>query len=405
MDADGSAAFTGPQGGCAGHYYNEFPVGVPALGVPFVLGLRAATPLLRSIVPAGTARSHPELAALLAGDLIQAHAVVEEWIASWFVALAAVAMYGIARRYLSVGWSVLLAFTLAFATSAWSSGSRAFGMHAPSMFLIALIIYLLLCARDRPALAAYAGLAVAAAYALRPTNSLAVIWVSAYVFERHRRWFVRYLLWALPVAIPFVVYNLSVYHSLFSPYYVMGPWAGHAPDPGGTAIALAGQMLSPSRGLLVFTPVLVFSVWGMWRAWRQRFEWPLSRYLSIWVVVHWVLISLYVDFWWAGHSYGPRWFTDLAPVFVFFLIPAIEGWRTATRGVQRATAAAFLCLLGASVFCHARGAFSLDAQNWSAVPNDIDRYPARLWDWRDPQFLRGLHGGVNTEGLTVPVNH
>ena len=391
VDAGGVTRNAGP-GGCAGHLYNLYPVAVPALGLPFVLALRMAGPLLMPVVPTRLVTAHPEFASLLAGDLISAHAVVEEWIASFFIALAAVAVYATARRFLPAPAATLLALVLAFATPAWSTGSRAFGEHAPSMFLIALAIYLLLAANDRPSLIPYLGLVVAVAYAVRPTNALLVILASIYVLKHYRRWFRRYLLWALPVAAAFIAYDLSVYHGLFSPYFSQRPWSMLSTNLARRfAVSMAGQLVSPSRGLFVFTPMLLFSVYGMYRAWRDRWQWALSRYLIIWVVAHWIVVSLFVETWWAGHSYGPRFFTDLMPVFVFFLIPPMQAWLSAASGGRRATAAVFLVLVGASLFIHARGAWSLEAQNWNGVPTDVDSDPGRLWDWSDPQFLRGLH--------------
>ena len=380
------------DGSCPGHYYNSFPASVAALSAPFLLSLRVAAPVVAHIAPAGVVRAHPELGSLLAGDLVAAHAVVEEWIASFFVALTAVVMYAIGRRFVSDRQAVLLALVFAFATPEWSSGSRAFGQHAPSAFLIALTIYLFVAAEKKPTLAGYAGLTVAAAYAVRPTNSLLAIFALVYVAKRYRGELWRFLLWTLPVAVPFLIYNFTVYHGIFSPYYTEHPEAALSGGLAGQiAAALAGQLISPSRGVLIFTPVLVASIYGMVVAWKRRWEWPLSGYLIVWTIAHWILISVYVGFWWAGHSYGPRWFTDLMPVFVFFLIPAIQAWKGFAAGPRRAGAAAFCVLAAASVFIHARGAWSLAAQDWNGSPVDVDQNPARVWDWSDPQFLRGLH--------------
>jgi hypothetical protein len=39
---------------------------------------------------------------------------------------------------------------------------------------------------------------------------------------------------------------------------------------------------------------------------------------------------------------------------------------------------------------HARGATSIAANQWSALPSSVDDARWRVWDWSDPQFLRGL---------------
>ena len=45
-----------------------------------------------------------------------------------------------------------------------------------------------------------------------------------------------------------------------------------------------------------------------------------------------------------------------------------------------------------SVLVHGRGALSPSGYAWNGSPVDVDRAPARLWDWRDPPFLRGVAG-------------
>src|SRR5947209_5366557 len=44
---------------------------------------------------------------------------------------------------------------------------------------------------------------------------------------------------------------------------------------------------------------------------------------------------------------------------------------------------------GWGVFVHAHGAVSIAANQWSALPLNVDDGRWRVWDWHDPQFLRG----------------
>jgi len=76
-------------------------------------------------------------------------------------------------------------------------------------------------------------------------------------------------------------------------------------------------------------------------------------------------------------------------LFIFFLIPPLTKWRESAK--PRGPAIAFLALLAVSVFIHSRGARSADAYIWNVSPQNVDQNTSRLWDWRDPQFLRGLH--------------
>jgi hypothetical protein len=367
---------------CNGHWYNSYPIGGPLLEAPLVIAeveiLRAARPLLSHFHS-----TQPVIDGFLHADYDVAHPLIEEEAASFLLAVSAVVMYFIALRFLPVARSVWLALLFALATSAYSVAGRALWQHTPSMLLLTIIIYMLLRAEEKPALAAWAGLPVALAYTVRPTDSLFVLTFTAYVAVRHRAYFVRYLLAAAPVAAAFVAYNESVYHSLFSPYYqthldgfLPGNW-------GRFGVGLAGNLISPSRGLFIYTPVFLFAIWSMLR--RKWFA-PVAPWLAALSLLHWLAISAYVANWWAGQCYGPRFFTDLTPVFVLFLIPYFQNWTGLSRGVRIAFVT--LALIGFGM--HLRGGWSSAVYEWNITPNDIDQHPDRNWDWSDPPFLRGL---------------
>jgi hypothetical protein len=187
-----------------------------------------------------------------------------------------------------------------------------------------------------------------------------------------------------------VIYNESVY-GLVLPSYFSHPSASAGPlpalpgDGGKVLVALAGVMVSPSRGLLIYSPIFLFSIWGMIWALRTRWRAPLSAYLMAVIIANWFLLGVYFQNWLGGHSYGPRLFSDLTPFFIFFLIPALLKVR-ATRW-SPVWAIGLLVLFGASAFIHSRGARNYDVWGWNSTPaNDM----ARVWDWRDAQFLRGL---------------
>jgi hypothetical protein len=189
------------------------------------------------------------------------------------------------------------------------------------------------------------------------------------------------LLAALPVAVIFVAYNLSIYHDVLSPYY-HSRLDGFSPSNWATfGVGLAGNLVSPSRGLLVYTPVFLFSIWSMARGlWLT----PLKNWLSGLTVAHWIAVSSYVACWWAGQCYGPRFFSDVTPVFVLFLIPYLAGWENLSRLVRVAFVACALIGLG----MHLRGGWSAAVYEWNVKPVSVDQHPERNWDFRDPPFLR-----------------
>jgi hypothetical protein len=367
------------MGDCAGgHLYNLYPVGGPLIAAPFVFVLHHILLLAHPILaPLAEKPGVPPLVAgFLSADLIKGHAIMESIIASFLVAITSVILYFLALPDLRPKWAAGIAFVFAFATSAWSTGSRAMFSHTPSMLLLVLTMYFL----TKPRLVFWAGLTSSFAYVVRPTNGLVFAAVAAYVLWRERSRFLPFCACALPVLGCFAVYNLAHFEHLVPTYYRITP-----PFPDVRFLkALAGNLISPGRGLFVYSPVLLFSLGGMVRAWKTRWQWPLSLLWFVLIVSHWLAISLFVGFWWGGHSYGPRLFLDVVPLCVLFLIPLFKVWQTGAAPARTA----FLVAALVSVAIHGRGATSLAPHRWNIVPDNVDRHQERLWDWTDPAFLR-----------------
>jgi hypothetical protein len=379
VDSHGKVRIGGPEA-CDGHWYDSYPVGGTVLATPLIVAavgtLKLAHPLLAHFHTA-----QPVIAGFLRGDYDIAHPLIEMEVASFFLAGTAVMIYLIARRFLPVRRAVMLALLFALGTSAYSVAGRAVWQHTPSMLLLTIIIYLLLRAEERPSLAAWAGLPVALSYTVRPTDALFVAIFTAYVAVRHRRYLGWYLLAAAPVAAAFIAYDGSVYHALFSPYYRSDLVGFYPQNWSRMAMAMAGNLVSPSRGLLVFTPVFLFAIVSLARG---KWKTPLALWLAVLAIGHWLVVSAYVGNWWAGHSYGPRFFTDITPIFVLALIPYFENWDEMAR-VARGLFVV-LALLGMAI--HLRGGWSTAVYQWNVDPVNIDAHPERNWDWSDPQFLR-----------------
>jgi hypothetical protein len=188
------------------------------------------------------------------------------------------------------------------------------------------------------------------------------------------------------VLVPFVVFNWTVYGAPLSPYYR----GAHTFGVGGLLEAMIGNLLSPGRGLFVFSPVLAFAVLGIIMRLRARDRNELDGWLVGILVLHWIAVSS-ISPWWAGDSFGPRFFSDVLPYLVYFLAPVVAYLSWAGPG-RRALTAAFATTLLASVVIHGRAATSRQGYAWNGHPVHIDEDPGRLWDWSDPQFLRGFLG-------------
>jgi len=376
-----------------GHLYSKYPIGVPLLAVPFVLVADRLWSISSGLDLNGRLQPYSS------DDLPQELIILEVFIASFVVALTSVLIYVLAGWYLNRGHALLVAVVFAFCTPAWSTASRALWQHGPSMLMLTITLCLVVAAKKRPHLIQYAGIPLAFSFVVRPTNAISVLLLTVLVFVQYRRYFLGFALWAaLIVAVPFVWFNVSLYGSVLPPYYQatagttyygMAIAVGANPD---FFQALAANLISPSRGLFVFSPVLLYSLYGFTVKIRRRELEMLDVVLVAIILLHWIVVCSFTG-WWAGWSFGPRYFTDMLPYFMYFLIPGVAAVARSVGRRRAALTAVLVVMMVASVFIHFRGATSLGPQLWNALPVNIDLKPERVWDWHDPQFLRGLSPG------------
>jgi hypothetical protein len=382
--------------GCAGgHWYSYFPPGTPVLVAPLFLLLKGGIALVGPLVPHSGFFARREVAAFFSGDLLIGRPLTELFCAAVIGALTVWLQYRIALLFLSRRGAIWLALLFAFGTTEWSIASRNLFPHGLTLLLLSGAMYSLLVGsaaltgerdegvprgRGRPPHYFWAGVLLALAFCVRPSNAVSCVVLAIYVVVHQRRHLASFLQGAAPVAAIFFTYQVVVRHSLI-PLYLTAPRNSIS-----FAQGLTMNFFSPSRGLFVFTPVFLVSVAGAALAWRRRWCLPLFPYLAAIVVLHSIVIMTI----WPGHCYGPRYFSDITHLLVLFLIPAILWWREQTGTARTALAAGFLLLAACGVFVHAHGATSIAANQWSALPANVDEARWRVWDWSDPQFLRGL---------------
>jgi hypothetical protein len=343
-----------------------FPIGTSLLAAPMVAIVALADPAfkerLQQHVP-------DHLEKILASILGATAVTIFFWI-----------MFG---EFQSRAVASAMTFIFAFGTSMWSTATRALWQHGPLILMLVIVMLLLQRTRHRPALIQYASLPLAMAYIIRPTALIPVVAVSVYVSLYHRRWLLRYALWAMLIAIPWLAFNHAIYGAMLPPYYRPQrlfnlTWF---------LDALAGHLISPARGVFVFSPVLLFAFSGFALAMRDSRQRPLHLTYAAIVVGHYLTISLAPD-WWAGHSFGPRYVSDIIPFLVYFTAFNCRLPVECGRAARTAMLSAMLITGGASVAMHAQGALRWPPLHWNVIPQDINTKPSRLWDWTDPPFLR-----------------
>jgi hypothetical protein len=85
----------------------------------------------------------------------------------------------------------------------------------------------------------------------------------------------------------------------------------------------AGTLLSPSRGLFVYCPWAAVTLAVLPAVLRRLRARRLACWLAAALVPYFLLLSKY-SVWWAGHSFGPRYWTDVIPIFAILLALALD---------------------------------------------------------------------------------
>jgi hypothetical protein len=325
---------------------------------------------------------------LLEGDLAGSSAAVELVVASSWMALAAALIYLAAREVAGRVVAAAAAGIFAFCTPAWSTASRALWQHGPSILLLSAALLLALWAERRPGVAGFLGIPLALAFFVRPTNAVPAALLAVYVFVYHRRHLTGFLGGALAVALLFDFYNTAIYGTSLAPYsFVRREHAAGLSLHERMPEALIGNLFSPARGLFIYMPVALLAAAGAAlrppsAPWRR-----LRPFLAGSLVLHWVLVSTYED-WWGGHCYGPRYMSEMVPFLVFLLIPVLERASGHLAGRRYALATVLAFLTAASLGLNYLGACHWSVYEWNSKPQEIRTAERRVWDWTDPPFLR-----------------
>lgn len=304
-----------------------------------------------------------------------------------------------ARRFLPPGPALLLAAGLGLGTGIWSTASQTLWQHETSIFGLSLAVFALTGPRAGYGAAVAAGVGVALACTSRlPLAPAAAILLLAV----WRRGGVGPAATASAIvgaaAAALVLFNVRAYgHPLGAlPVLEALHVDFHATDRSFRLSweGYAGLLVSPSRGLLVFSPIVAITALGMRQAWQGGWE-SATRWCLLAAAAEFVLYGAY-SVWWAGHTYGPRYMLDVLPL----LVPA-GAMALARLRIRSAAGVLAVLALAWSVGVAALGAFVYPAEAWNSSPSDVDREHARLWDWRDTQIRRVLGTSPNERNFML----
>jgi hypothetical protein len=293
---------------------------------------------------------------------------------SMLVAGSAVILFLIALGYTTRWRALFTAACYALGTCAWAVSSQHIWQQTANAFFLCLGCLFFLRGPDSRKLVAASGAAFGAALACRSTSLLLLLAVAIYLAVWHKKSVYAFVAATVPVPAALGVYN---WYYFGNPFSLGQEIVGHtmamektgSPELWQTPLyeGALGLLASPSRGLLIFSPFLVFAAFGIFRIWRDaRFR--AFRPLTIATLAIMAVQCKWFD-WWGGWTYGYRPWLDVVPLLTLFLLPVIE-----RLGKRVVLTAAFSVTLAWSVFVQIVGAFAYDKM-WNERVLYVTRMP------------------------------
>lgn len=287
-----------------GHWVSLFPVATAVLAVPFYILPVALQVPVNSLWYIFTARVAAAFLASLSG---------------LFVYLAL-------KQLTREREALVLTFLYAFGTGTFALSSQGLWQHAPTQLLLAVAVWILIRGLTEDSLVGWAGLVLSLACVVRYTNLVPTVFLTAYVLAKHPNRFVRYCLMALPPVILQLLYNQVYLGSFLETSYGsehFSLWTGPFPE------GFLGIWFSPSKGLLPYSPIFIFSLLGAGLVWVRGWKFPyagLFRWLSLSVLGLTLLMGKWYR-WFGGWAFGYRTAVDMVPFLIFLMVPVVEsGW-------------------------------------------------------------------------------
>ena len=363
-----------------GHSYYVYPPGSSILSMPFVAALNAF----------GVTADNADGTYSIAGETR-----IQRYLAALLMAVLIGGLYLVCFRF-GLGYFSAIIFTLlaAFGTQIWSIASRGMWQHTWNLLLTAGIIGCLWTASEHSTRlhALWLATLLSWAYFVRPANAPMIVAVTVYVLIFHRDRLMPMVSAGAGWLALFLAHCKALYGQYYPDFYRVQSINNMRFAWRKFGVGIAGLLVSPSRGLVVFAPLSLCVLYLLIRyrtGLRDRRIVLLG--LSI-LLLNLIMFATYVD-WAAGHSYGARYMTDMTPWFIFAALVGLQSRNLAgeEHGPGKAVPAWHLALLGVvitlALYINGAGALSWDTARWNGSPGDIQIQTYRLWDWRRPQFL------------------
>ncbi len=228
-------------------------------------------------------------------------------------------------HFVNLRIAIFFAYIYAFTTNIWSVASQSLWQHAPSLCFLNLGILLLLTKKNY--LILLAGIMIGFAVWNRPTNICFAITLIIYLMMADRKSVSFFCIGGtLPVLL--MIWYANVYLGSFFEYRNTGVY-GISAFNGNFINGLAGTLVSPSRGIFVYTPIFILSIVSLPKFFQQANYTLIKSFLLGSLLLLCINAQWFV--WWGGHTYGYRLMIEAIPSLIIALAISTQSGMLLTK--------------------------------------------------------------------------
>ena len=289
---------------------------------------------------------------------------------AFIVSLSLVLFYYFLKEILKISQknSILLTLVYGFGTINFSLVSQGLWQHgAVQLFSILGLIYFY--KKNYFLTFLFLGFGVLA----RPTALVLLFIIGIFIIIKKELVVKNFIYASLGVLVPFLFflfYNQIFYQDISNQGYssqLAGSWLGNFPE------SFFGIWLSPSKGVLVYSPVLIFSLIGLFKGFKKE---EIIK-ISFWIVLIHTLVLSKWKHWYGGFGFGYRMISDVLPFLVIPLFYLLENYYIKVRKW-------FFVTFGLSIIIQLSGLVFFDSI-WHNAYDKGFRNTSWLWSIRDSE--------------------
>jgi hypothetical protein len=326
-------------------------------------------------------------ARVLGMEFTDENVVFLDSLAATLLTALAVGMCAHLARHWGRRTAIFVGLALAFGTASWSTASRCLWQHTGAQFTLLAALCVLEGEGRRLLRLAVGGALLAFCFWCRPAMAPMIGVIGVFTLVRNRRDAVVGAIAVAGVVGVWILYNLAAYGKPFGTYVSL---SALGPDTfSAYPRRLFGHLFAPNRGMFVFSPILLLTVWPVLRrTWHLRDK-PWLSMFAVAAIVGILARGLFYG-WFGGHCYGSRYSLDTAALMLLCAAPLFQ--RLLEKPLRAVLPAGLLLLSGGLQYL----GVARDYESWNILMNMSQE--ANAWNWRQPQVLHCLTCGEWTRG-------